>query len=358
MNNTELYIDKNYFEKLCISDYMHFIYSFYFSIFIKNPVALDILKKSLLALSEKEDIKRAITSTITSKKKIEFELYEAMGSELIDKWFDFLKSREIDPKSIFTGELFRWLVEPELNKIIPSRLVVKKSTTKINNESNNNVQYFSNALRRRAERKKEEERTKHFKINIPKIEEKQYNINKLNEFTELFVQKPKNNTSGAMSSILVSPNGSQLFKQTKSGYKKHHLNECQVYNLLQEISPQYIDERTCFIRCYKNGILLRYGGISLYQMIKEKNIPNMNWFKQLFKNIKLLHLAGVAHNDLHCKNIVGDKALLIDFGLARISDTDIDENIELFLIFINKFFFNFLYIFSEGIISEPNDSPP
>jgi hypothetical protein len=42
MNNTELYVDKNYFEILCISDYMHFIYSFY-SIFIKNPVALDFL---------------------------------------------------------------------------------------------------------------------------------------------------------------------------------------------------------------------------------------------------------------------------------------------------------------------------
>jgi tRNA A-37 threonylcarbamoyl transferase component Bud32 len=93
-------------------------------------------------------------------------------------------------------------------------------------------------------------------------------------------------------------------------------------------------------------------------MIKEKNIPNMDWFDQLFKNIKILHLAGVAHNDLHCKNIVGDEALLIDFGLARISKTDIDEDTGTFLIFINNFFINFLYIFSEGIISEPNGSLP
>lgn len=357
MNNTELYIDKNYFEILCISDYMHFIYSFYFSIFIKNPVALDLLKKSLLALSDKEVIKRGITS---NKKKIKIELYQAMGPKLIDEWFDLLESREIDPKSIFTGELFKWLVEPELSKIIPSILVVQKPTN-IKNESNNNVQYFSNALRRRAEVKKEEERQTRFKVNIPEIVEEQYNINKLNEFTGQFEQKPKNNTSGAMSRILVSPNGIQLFKQSKPGYKKYHSNECQVYNLLQEIIPQqYIDKLICFIKCYKNGILLRYGGISLYQMIKEKKIPNMDWFDQLFKNIKILHLAGVAHNDLHCKNIVGDEALLIDFGLARIINSDIgdDNEIELFLKFINEFFIHFLYIFSEGIISEPNGSPP
>jgi hypothetical protein len=223
MNNTELYIDKNYFEILCISDYIHFIYSFYFSIFIKNPVALDLLKKSLLALSDKEVIKKGITS---NKKKIKIELYQAMGPKLIDKWFDLLKSREIDPKSIFTGELFKWLVEHELSQIIPSILVVKKSTTNINNESNNNVPYFSNALRKRAERKKEEERQTRFKVNIPEIVEEQYNINKLNEFTGQFVQKTKNNTSGAMSSILVSPNGTQLFKQSKPGYKKYHSNEC------------------------------------------------------------------------------------------------------------------------------------
>ena len=154
-----------------------------------------------------------------------------------------------------------------------------------------------------------------------------------------------------MSSILVSPDRTQLFKQLKPGYKKYHSNECQVYNFLQEISPQYIDERTCFIRCYKNGILLRYGGISLYQMIKEKKIPNRSWFERLFTNIKIIHLAGIAHNDLDCKNIVGDGAFLIDFGLAKISDTDIDEDTGTFLNFIDNFFFNFLFIFSRGIIS-------
>jgi hypothetical protein len=357
MNNTELYVDKNYFEILCISDYMHFIYSFY-SIFIKNPVALDFLKKSLLALSDKEDIKRGI---ISNKSNRNFDLSEAMGSELIDGWFDLLESREIDPKSIFTGELFRWLIEPELNKIIPSRLIVQKPTTNRNNEYNN-VGYFSNTLRRRSERKREEERQARITVNILESVEKEYNTNKLNEFTEQFVQKSKNNTSGTMSSILVSPNGTQLFKQSKPGYKKYHSNECQVYNkfysVLQELSPKNIDKRTCFIRCYKNGILLRYGGISLYQMIKEKKIPDMDWFEELFLNIKILHLTGIAHNDLHCKNIVGDRAFLIDFGLARISDTDIDENSELFLNFINDFFFEFFYIFSKGIMDKPRGSQP
>jgi hypothetical protein len=350
MNNTNRFVNKNDFEILCISDYIHFIYSFYTTIFLKNPVALDIFKKSLLALSDKEVIKSGI---ISNKIKKKFELYQAMGPKLIDEWFDLLDKVQIDPKSIFTGELFRWLVDPEPNKMIPSRLVIENfATTNRNNQSNNNVGYFSNALKRRSERKKEVERQNHFAVNIPESVEEEYNTNKLNEFNnKQFEKNPKNNTSGTMSRILVSPDGTQLFKQLKSGYKKYHSNECQVYNLLQEISPQYIDERTCFIRCYKNGILLRYGGKSLYHMIKERKIPNMTWFKRLFTNIKIIHLAGIAHNDLHCKNIVGDGAFLIDYGLAKISDTDIDEDTEKFLNFIDKFFLNFLFIFSEGIIS-------
>ena len=330
MNNTKLFVDKNYFEILCITDYIHFIYSFYITIFLKNPVKLDILRKSLLALSNKINIKH--------------ELYQAMGPKLINEWFDLLKSKKIDPTSIFTGELSRWLVEPEPNKMIQSRFVL--------NNSANNVGYFSNALKRRSKRKEEEERQAHIAANLPKSVEEEYNTNKLNEFNnKQFKKKPKNNTSETMSRILVSPDGTQLFKQLKPGYKKYHSNECQVYNFLQEISPQYIDERTCFIRCYKNGILLRYGGISLYQMIKEKKIPNRSWFERLFTNIKIIHLAGIAHNDLDCKNIVGDGAFLIDFGLAKISDTDIDEDTGTFLNFIDNFFFNFLFIFSDGIIS-------
>ena len=349
MNNTKLFVDKNYFEILCISDYIHFIYSFYITIFLKNPVALDILRKSLLALSDKEVIKSVI---ILNKIKKKFELYQAMGPKLIDGWFNLLESQKIDPKSIFTGELFRWLVEPEPKKIIPSRLFIKNSATTNRNNQSNNVGYFSNALKRRSKRKKEEEKQNHFIVNIPESVEEEYNTNKLNLFNnKQFEKKPKNNTSGAMSRILVSPDGTQLFKQLKPGYKKYHSNECQVYNLLQEISPQYIDERTCFSRCYKNGILLRYGGISLYQMIKERKIPNMAWFQSLFTNIKIIHIAGIAHNDLNCKNIVGDRAFLIDFGLAKIYDTDIDEDTGTFLNFINNFFFNFLFIFSDDIIS-------
>ena len=48
MNNTELYIDKNYFEILCISDYIHFIYSFYFSIFIKQFINVSKFIKLLI----------------------------------------------------------------------------------------------------------------------------------------------------------------------------------------------------------------------------------------------------------------------------------------------------------------------
>jgi tRNA A-37 threonylcarbamoyl transferase component Bud32 len=97
---------------------------------------------------------------------------------------------------------------------------------------------------------------------------------------------------------------------------------------------------------------VRYGGISLYQMIKDKKVPNKEWFKILFDKISLIHLVGVAHNDLHCKNIVGDgeeKLFLIDLGLAKICDTDIDEDTGNFLEFIESFFFKFLFIFSSNI---------
>ena len=156
-----------------------------------------------------------------------------------------------------------------------------------------------------------------------------------------------------MSSILVSPDRTQLFKQLKPGYKKYHSNECKVYNLLKKkLSSESIDDLICFKQCYKNGILLRYDGISLYQMIKDKKVPNKEWFKILFDKIILIHFAGVAHNDLNPKNIVGDGkelAFLIDFGLAKISDTDIDKDTGNFLEFIESFFFKFLFIFSSNI---------
>jgi tRNA A-37 threonylcarbamoyl transferase component Bud32 len=77
-------------------------------------------------------------------------------------------------------------------------------------------------------------------------------------------------------------------------------------------------------------------------MIERKEIPNMDWFNQLFSNIYVIHVAGVAHNDLDCKNIVGTGAFLINFGLSKIINVDIDENTESFLISINTFFYNFL----------------
>jgi hypothetical protein len=353
MNNTDLYVNKQRFELLCIGDYLYFIYLFYNSIFIKNPSMLSILKNSLFALSDKLGIKDVI---ILHNKKITIKLYEVIGSELIDKWFSILESTNIDPKSIFTGELFKWLIDP--NKMMFLKVKINKSSNNVNNSASNNVnnsatnqyinkpvRYFSNVLKERVERKKKVEIQNPFTLSIPEFVEEEYYTNKLNEFTNQFQQKPKNNTSGTMSSILVSPDGKYLFKQTKSGYKKYHSNECQVYNFLQKELSKFVEERTLFVRCYKNGILLRNGGISLYQMIKEKTIPNIKWFEKLFDNIKILHLLGVVHNDLNCKNIVGDHAFLIDFGLARISKTYIDEDIVYFLNFIDEFFFNLFNIF-------------
>ena len=367
MNNKDLYVDKKRFEILCINDYMHFIYSFYFTIFINDQNMISLLKNSLIALSDEKVIKQEIRS---DNNKIGIDLYKAMEPKLIDSWFRSLKSKNIDPKEIFSGELFRWLVES--NKMTPKELPIGSNAINIKvsipnfvednfnipGSMSNNTGSFSNAIKRREERKKTQPNQKkiNIKVKIPESVEEEYNTNKLNEFNnKQYEKKPKNNTSGSMSNILVSPDRTQLFKQLKTGYKKYHSNECKVYNLLkQELSTESIDDLICFIQCYKNGILLRYGGISLYQMIKDKKVPNKEWFIILFDKINLIHLVGVAHNDLHCKNIVGDGerkeiSFLIDFGLAKICDTDIDVDTGDFLEFIESFFFKFLFIFSSNI---------
>jgi len=383
MNNTNRFVDKKNFEILCINDYMHFIYSFYFTIFINDKTLISLLKNSLIALSDQKIIDQEIRS---DNERISINLNQAMEPELINKWFSSLKSINIDPKEIFAGELFIWLFES--NKMTPLGLPIKSNTSKrrekkqinikvniqksgeddeLNNKQfekkpknntsgsmSNNIGFFSNAIKRREERKKTQINQKNIIVKIPESVEEEYNTNKLYEFNnKQFEKNLKNNTSGAMSNILVSPDRTQLFKQLKPGYKKYHSNECKVYNLLkQKLSTKTIDDLICFIQCYKNGILLRYGGISLYQMIKDKKVPNKEWFKTLFDKINLIHLVGIAHNDLHPKNIVGDgkeESFLIDFGLAKISDTDIDEDTGNFLEFIDDFFFNFFFIFSSNI---------
>ena len=60
MNNTIRFVDKKYFEILCINDYMHFIYLFYFTIFINDKTLISLLKNSLIALSDQKIIDQEI----------------------------------------------------------------------------------------------------------------------------------------------------------------------------------------------------------------------------------------------------------------------------------------------------------
>ena len=88
MNNTDLYVDKQRFEILCINDYMHIIYSFYFTIFINDQNMISLLKNSLIALSDEKVKNQEIRS---DNNRIGIDLYQAMGPKLINKWFSSLK---------------------------------------------------------------------------------------------------------------------------------------------------------------------------------------------------------------------------------------------------------------------------
>jgi len=153
------------------------------------------------------------------------------------------------------------------------------------------------------------------------------NLNLPNQyFKNLFNKKNFKNISsaGKQSNMMVSPDNNFYFKQYSSKQpvqtKRNLENECKVYAYLKEKNLNFIENCTCFVNCYTNGILLRNGGKSLELMLKENTFTlRKEYFKLFFYKLHELHKLLVTHNDLHVGNVVGyDYVFFIDFGLATI----------------------------------------
>lgn len=92
--------------------------------------------------------------------------------------------------------------------------------------------------------------------------------------------------------------------------RKTLIHECQIYDYLKEKSKFFIDNCSCFVRCSDDSVFLRDCGITFEELILE-NKNNVNLFQyileNLFEKIHFLHLLGVAHNNLDCRNVLVGK---------------------------------------------------
>ena len=98
---------------------------------------------------------------------------------------------------------------------------------------------------------------------------------------------------------------------------KTSIHECQIYDYLKKKSEFFIDKCTCFVRCSGDSVFLRDCGITFEELILE-NKNNVNLFQyileNLFEKIHFLHLLGVAHNNLDCRNVLVGKRDNINIG--------------------------------------------
>ena len=140
-----------------------------------------------------------------------------------------------------------------------------------------------------------------------------------------------NESTGVQSTMKVNTknNPSYYFKTIDSKNPAGSLNalknECKIFEYLNQKNQSFLDNCTCFFKCFKNGILLRNGGIVLSSQLQsktfvfnEQNIKNLfNFFSILLELHKLL----ITHNDLKVDNIVGfdrNNVRIIDFGQSEI----------------------------------------
>jgi tRNA A-37 threonylcarbamoyl transferase component Bud32 len=125
--------------------------------------------------------------------------------------------------------------------------------------------------------------------------------------------------------------------------KKNLENECRVYAYLRNTSPEFLENCTCFVNCFTDGILLKNGGNSLEQMLKENTFTfSIVYFQQFFNKLHELHKLLVTHNDLHVGNVVGVfDVRFIDFGLANIHPQQVfdEEFLEMIRLAFSGIFF-------------------
>jgi hypothetical protein len=154
-------------------------------------------------------------------------------------------------------------------------------------------------------------------------------------------------TSGKQSNMMVNSDNEFYFKKFSSKQpaqtKRNLENECRVYAYLRKTSPEFIEDSTCFVNCYRNGILLRNGGSSLKEMLKSGTFRFIKQYFDIFFLILFqLHKLLVTHNDLHVGNVVGVSDIrLIDFGLANIHPQQVfdEEFLEMIRLAFSGIFF-------------------
>lgn len=143
--------------------------------------------------------------------------------------------------------------------------------------------------------------------------------------------KPFKASTGVQSSMKVNnKNNPRYYLKTvdpknPDGSLNALKNECKIFYYLYQKNRFFLENFTCFVRCYKNGILLRNGGIVLSSQLKsqtfEFNAQNIQNLLNFFSILLELHKLLITHNDLKVDNIVGfdrNDVRIIDFGQSEI----------------------------------------
>lgn len=335
MNNSqELVLDERSFYVKCINDYVHFILSFY-----------------NLVLNE-EQYKELINILYTYFTTGKFEDHLVNSSSL---------------KNFFNrnGNKFEGIDKMEAifkAGIVPTPMITTpKRSRSHNNEFNNSWQpkspRFTMGQRKLFPKKLA------LTLDISSENENE-NENEKPQATLLFQHLPPFNglsnfhpiqTSGQQSNMMLSTNGNLFFKTFKpnnSSKRRQFENECSVYLHLRETNPLFLQKSTCLVQCYPNGLLLKNGGLSLHDLLKQPNngfspVKLKLDLQKFFPKVLELQLSGVSHNDLHCGNVVGfdrHDVRLIDFGLAKICGVSPDRD---FLGRLNNVFTKIFFSFAR-----------
>ena len=310
MNNSfQSELDLGDFYVKCINDYVHFILSFYYLTLSKDQYqeVKDILFAYFLngefedALFSSPEILRNFYNRNGNKLR-EINKMEALIKN--NKMKDLInKSRERNlSKSSFTNENVPDPQSPKLTLFQKRQLKaeLKKAALSANVVGHHNDNSSPPP-------------TKLLRQDFGPF-------NRLSNFREI-------KTSGQQSNMMVSANGNLFFKTLKSNKlskRKQFDNECSVYEHLKKVNPSFLQNSTCFVACYSDGILLKNGGLSLHELLQEPGRVNPEQLRfnlqNLFPKVLELQNCGVSHDDLHCGNVVGfDRSDLrfIDFGLSK-----------------------------------------
>ena len=175
------------------------------------------------------------------------------------------------------------------------------------------------------------------------------NVNNISAYIEEIREKYKNTFNNKKRG-----DTSTLFSSKRYIYKTDKkikvINECEMYKCINKI-PE-LREITCFVYCDDKIIVLEKCGESLYDILQKNpyQLLEIPWlFEVLFQNIKLFHINGICHCDLHVGNILlkDGRNYFIDFAYSKLFDEITIKEYYLncvndYLLFIYTYFFNLL----------------